>query len=83
MVTLVFFRVPGRYAMGAFTFIAQPLFLLPFTLIPLRLCANCGSKVCREFEPVSGEHFHGGVRFWVSEFPWFFQPAPAPLPVAE
>lgn len=30
VVTLVFIWVPGPYAMGAFTFIAQPLFLLAF-----------------------------------------------------
>jgi hypothetical protein len=29
-ISLVFIWVPGPYAMGAFTFIAQPLFLLAF-----------------------------------------------------
>ena len=40
IVTLVFIWVPGPYAMGAFTFIAQPLFLLAF--------ASYGFKVLRE-----------------------------------
>lgn len=40
VVTLVFIWVPGPYAMGAFTFIAQPLFLLAF--------ASYGIKVLRE-----------------------------------
>ena len=30
VISLVFIWVPGPYAMGAFTFIAQPLFLLAF-----------------------------------------------------
>jgi hypothetical protein len=30
LISLVFIWVPGPYAMGAFTFIAQPLFVLAF-----------------------------------------------------
>jgi hypothetical protein len=30
LITLIYIWVPGPYAMGAFTFIAQPLFLLAF-----------------------------------------------------
>lgn len=40
VVTLIFIWVPGPYAMGAFTFIAQPLFMLAG--------ASYGIKVLRE-----------------------------------
>lgn len=40
VISLIFIWLPGPYPMGAFTFIAQPLFLLAF--------ASYGVKVWRE-----------------------------------
>ena len=44
VITLVFIWVPGPYPMGAFTFIAQPLFLLALTSYVIKVLRELRKK---------------------------------------
>jgi hypothetical protein len=44
VITLVFIWVPGPYPMGAFTFIAQPLFLLALASYAIKVLRELRKK---------------------------------------
>jgi hypothetical protein len=44
LITLVFIWVPGPYPMGAFTFIAQPLFLLALVSYVIKVVRDLRRK---------------------------------------
>ena len=44
VITLVFIWVPGPYPMGAFTFIAQPLFLLALVSYVIKVLRELRTK---------------------------------------
>jgi hypothetical protein len=44
VITLVYVWVPGPYAMGAFTFIAQPLFLLVLVSYAIKVLRELRKK---------------------------------------
>jgi hypothetical protein len=43
-ITLIYIWVPGPYPMGAFTFIAQPLFLLAFVGYAIKVLRELRTK---------------------------------------